>query len=372
MLQTVFSVVLVIHGLIHLMGFAKAYGHAELPQLTQPISRSQGMLWLLAALLLLATAGANSLWPRWWWALGALALLVSQVVIAASWCDAKFGTLANLMLLGGVLYGFAHRGPLSLRAEYERALHTAGPRNSTSSLLTEADLATLPEPVRRYIRRSGAVGQPRISNFRATWVGRIRSSAESPWMAFTAEQLNTFDAPRRFFMMDATMKGLPVDVLHAFDERGATMRVRVLSLISMVDAKGTDLTRAETVTLFNDLCILAPGALVSPLVAWEPVDVHRARARFTLRTHIISAELRFNELDELVDFSSEDRLAGSPDGRTYARLRWSTPLRDYAQVGPARVATRGEAVWHPASGAYAYGEFELTSLAYNVGPGLPR
>ena len=372
MIRTVFIVVLVLHGLIHLMGFTKAYGYAELPSLTQPISRSLGTLWFLAALLLLASAGAVSFWPRWWWVLGVFALLVSQVVMATSWRDAKFGTLANLMLLVGVLYGFASRGPLSLRAEYERHLHLAGPMTSTGAVLTEADLATLPEPVRRYVRRSGALGQPHIRNFRATWVGRIRSGAMSPWMAFKAEQLNTLDAPRRFFLMDATLKGLPVDVLHAFDEQGATMRVKVVSLISMVDAKGPDLTRAETVTLFNDLCILAPGALISPLVAWEPVDAHRARAHFTLRANAISAELRFNELDELVDFSSDDRLAGSSDGRTFTRLRWSTPLRDYAQVGPARVATRGEAVWYPALGAYAYGEFELTSLAYNVGSGLPR
>jgi hypothetical protein len=186
-------------------------------------------------------------------------------------------------------------------------------------------------------------------------------------MAFTAEQVNTFDPPRRFFKMDATMKGLPVDVLHAFDERGATMRVRLLSAFTMVDAEGADLTRAETVTLFNDLCILAPGAMVSPLVAWEPVDDRRARARFTLGANTIGAELRFDEAGELVDFVSDDRAASSPDGKTYTPLRWSTPLSRYAKVGPVRVATRGDAVWHPAAGAFAYGEFELVALDYDVG-----
>ena len=38
------------------------------------------------------------------------------------------------------------------------------------------------------------------------------------------------------------------------------MRVRLLSLIPMVDASGPDLRRKETVTVFNDLCLLAPGA----------------------------------------------------------------------------------------------------------------
>ena len=256
---------------------------------------------------------------------------------------------------------------MSLRAEYERHLNQAR-LTPSSEPLTEADLAPLPEPVQRYIRATGVLGQPRPRNFRATWIGRIRSSAASPWMAFTAEQLNTYDPPQRFFKMDAIMKGLPVDVLHAFDEGGATMRVRVVSAFPMVAAKGPELTRAETVTLFNDLCLFAPGALVSPCITWEPIDAHTVRARFALRANSISAELRFNDLGELVDFASDDRLAGSPDGRTFTRMRWTTPVRNYAQMGPARVATRGEAVWHPASGTYTYGEFELTSLAYNVGP----
>ena len=367
MIRAVFIIVISLHGLIHLLGFAKAFGYAQLPQLGQPISRSLGALWLLAALLLVATAAAFALWPRWWWLLGGLALVVSQAVIVTSWSDAKFGTLANLLLLVGALYGFASRGPSSLRAEYERDLHFAGPVTS-AEVLMEADLAPLPEPVQRYVRHAGVVGQPRIRNFHATWKGRIRSGPASPWMAFTAEQRNTVDPPRRFFRMDATMRGLPVDVLHAFDERGATMRVKLLSMVSMVDAKGPELTRAETVTLFNDLCLFAPGALVSPRITWEPIDAHAARACFTLQANSIHAELRFNDQGELVDFVSDDRAAGSSDGTTFTRMRWTTPMRDYAQVGPARVATRGDAVWHPASGAYAYGEFELTSLAYNLGP----
>ncbi len=47
---------LLLHGLIHLMGFAKAFGYAELPQLTQSISREWGVLWLLARGLVVATA----------------------------------------------------------------------------------------------------------------------------------------------------------------------------------------------------------------------------------------------------------------------------------------------------------------------------
>ena len=112
-------------------------------------------------------------------------------------------------------------------------------------------------------------------------------------MTFTADQLNVVDPRRRFFFMDARINGLPVDVLHVFDERGATMRVRLLSVRTMVDARRRS-DGAETVTVFNDLCCYAPGALLTPDISWESIDGHAAAARFTLGPTTVRAELRFD------------------------------------------------------------------------------
>ena len=117
---TAFAILLVVHGLIHLLGTAKAFGWADLPQLTQPISVTFGALWLLAALLFLTTAVSLFVWPRVWWAVGVCAVVVSMLVIVPSWTDAKFGALANAVVLVGVAFGFLSQGPYSLRAEYER------------------------------------------------------------------------------------------------------------------------------------------------------------------------------------------------------------------------------------------------------------
>ena len=70
-----------VHGLIHLMGFAKGFGYAGLSQLTQPISRVWGLAWLAAALLVTTTAVMMAVGARSYWIAGAVALLVSQAVI---------------------------------------------------------------------------------------------------------------------------------------------------------------------------------------------------------------------------------------------------------------------------------------------------
>jgi hypothetical protein len=84
--------ILTLHGLIHLMGFAKAFGYAELPQLTQPISRESGVLWLLASVLIVATAVMLGTGARTYWIVGGLALLVPQLVVITAWRDAWAGT----------------------------------------------------------------------------------------------------------------------------------------------------------------------------------------------------------------------------------------------------------------------------------------
>ena len=56
MIRGVFLFILGVHGLIHLLGFAKAFGLADLPQLAQPISRTWGALWLAAGMRVLAAA----------------------------------------------------------------------------------------------------------------------------------------------------------------------------------------------------------------------------------------------------------------------------------------------------------------------------
>ena len=139
-----FAVFLVGHGLLHLIGVAKGFRLAALPQLTQPITpAAPASLWLAAALLLVASAGAIFLWPRWWWVLAAWPQpVVSIVVIVPSWADAKFGAAANLVVVAGALFGYLSQGPGSLRASVRgRCGACLGSSDTAGGAAAEADLA---------------------------------------------------------------------------------------------------------------------------------------------------------------------------------------------------------------------------------------
>jgi hypothetical protein len=232
--------------------------------------------------------------------------------------------------------------------------------------VTEADLAHLPALVQRFLRLSGVVGQPRVQSVRARMHGRIRSGPDAPWMPFTAEQYNFYDQPSRLFYMDASMFRVPVQGFHRYVGSSATMRVKAAALVLVAGASGSEMTQAETVTMFNDMCLLAPATLIDPRIGWEPVDGRTIVATFSHAGHTIHARLSFDEGGELKDFWSEDRRQASADGKTMKQIPWSTPFGPYRSFGAVRLSASGEARWHEPGGEYAYIEIDLDDVRYNV------
>jgi hypothetical protein len=362
------ALILVLHGLIHVMGFAKAFGLATLPQLTQPISRGLGVVWLLAGVLVTVTAAMLAASVRGWWILGAVGLVLSQAVIVSAWRDAWAGTIANLLLLLVVTYGWFTEGPRSLRASFQREVALGLARSPHPGTVTDADLARVPAPVQRYLRLSGAVGAPRVVSYRIRFRGRIRSAPDARWMPFEAEQQSFAESPTRLFLMHARMFGIPVEVFHRLVGGRATMQVKLAGAITMASARGDVMDRSETVTLFNDMCLLAPATLVDSAIQWEAIDDRSVRARFTNGGQTITATLFFGEDGLLYNFVSDDRSRASADGKTFTPLRFLTPVRNYRDFGAVRLPAYGEARWLLPEGEFTYGEFQLLQVSYNALP----
>lgn len=242
--------------------------------------------------------------------------------------------------------------------EARKAEALAAPHDE-ARVLTVADIAHLPPPVRRYIALTGSIGRPVVTEITLRFEATMYDAPGAPGMTGPVTQYERFDLPRRLFLMTTQMKGLPVAVLHDFDSDHATMRVRLAGLVNVVDIGGPELTRAETVTILNDLCLFAPSRLIDPRQTWTEIDDTRAKVAFTLGPNTVSAELVFNEAGELVDFISDDRGALEKDGTLHVQ-RWTTPMTRYADFGGWRLASEGDAIWHRPEGPFVYGHFRLT------------
>ena len=238
------------------------------------------------------------------------------------------------------------------------------PRDRTPQILTEADLARLPQPVARFVRASGSLDRPRPSNVRVELDALMRRKPGDVGMPSRCVQYSFFDRPARLFLLRAPMFGLPVRALHLYREERATFRVRIARLVDVVDLEGDEISRAETVTVLNDLVFLAPGELADDRLAWHPIDDRSAAVVFTSGPHSVAATLVFNDRDELVDFWSDDR-PENVDGRL-AASRWNTPMSGYRVIDGLRLPTRGAAVYAHPDGPFTYGEFTLRSIRYDL------
>ena len=98
-MKYLFSLLMFVHGLIHLMGFAKGFGMGKLPALTTAVSKPRALLWLFTALLFTVATAYYLLEKNNWIFFTVVAVLQSQLLIVWYWRDAKMGTAVNILIL---------------------------------------------------------------------------------------------------------------------------------------------------------------------------------------------------------------------------------------------------------------------------------
>lgn len=360
MLRVIILLLVTIHGLIHLMGFAKAFQYAEMKQLTVAISKPVGLLWLLATLLFLFSALLFAFKKDYWAILAIVAVIISQLVIIISWQDAKVGTIANVIILIAAVIGLATANYYS---KYQKDVKEGLQQKAyfDSSLLAEADIQSLPEPVKKYLRYTRSIGKPKVNHFQIRFNGKIRKNEQSEWMPFTSEQFNFMETPTRLFFMKAVMKSLPVAGYHGFHNGDAFMDIRLFSLFRVQYMDGPEMDTAETVTFFNDMCCMAPATLIDKRISWQELGENHVKATFNNNGISITAELFFNDMGELINFKSNDRY-NADAGK---KLLWATPLKNYREINGYRLAGYAETIYTYPDRDLGYGTFEVSSIKYN-------
>ena len=253
-----------------------------------------------------------------------------------------------------------------MKKTYRKAVHEALARTRTkkAEILTEKDIQHLPEIVQKYLHYTGTIGKEKVLNFRAEFKGGIRSDSTEDYMPIKSVQYNFTDQPTRLFYIVAKKKGIPAKGIHLYKDETAIMLVKIFGLFTVVDAKGKEMNQGETVTLFNDMCFMAPASLIDRNIEWKEIDNKTINAKFTNGNITIGATLFFNEEGELVNFLSNDRFE-TKDGKIYKNYPWLTPVTGYINVNGYRLPSGAKLIYKHPDEDFCYGEFNLISIEYN-------
>lgn len=365
MLRFAFAALLIIHGLIHLMGFARAFGLAEFSQLSQSISKTRGLLWLLAGLLYAVAMVFFLIRKEVWWMLAIPALIVSQVLIFLYWQDAKFGTIPNLLALIACVMAYGQWHFLHTSAAETSVLLPESLKDQ--QLVKEEMFADLPEPVSTWLSASGIVGKPMISTAHLYQAGSMRTSPDGPWMPVQAEQW--FRVPEPGFIWTAEVgKGslMQFSGRDMYLEGKGHMLIKVHGLITAVNAQGEEINQGTLVRYLSEI-IWFPSAALAPYLRWEAAGPGKARASMSYQGASASGTFSFNEYGKMVSFEA---------ARFYQRDKEATLENWYVEVDPESyrsfegitVPTRASVTWKLAEGDYTWYHLEIKEVSYDVLP----
>jgi hypothetical protein len=237
-------------------------------------------------------------------------------------------------------------------------------QKAESKMVTEADLAPLPEPVQRYLRYAQVLGKPRVKCAKVRQTGFMRTSPSQKWMPVEAVQYTTLAGTlsRTWY---ARIKMGPLTLLNGFDryDNGiGHMLMRLLSLFPVVDVHGPEIDLSALIVFINDM-VMWPTAFLSDYIYWVAINATSAELQVNLYGKQFSAVTQFNEIGEMVNFITGDRYRTV--GKGSKQDRWSTPLRCYHEVNGLRIPSEGDAIWHLPEEEFPYIRVSIDQVVYD-------
>jgi len=118
MITKIAAIFLILHGLIHLIGFLVPWGFMKIDSFTYKTTilagkvdlgltgiRIVGLLWIAGVIgFVIAGIGLWMVTP-WWFTFLVTVTLYSLVLCILGWPDSQFGVYINLIILGVLLFG---------------------------------------------------------------------------------------------------------------------------------------------------------------------------------------------------------------------------------------------------------------------------
>lgn len=229
--------------------------------------------------------------------------------------------------------------------------------NAEPAVVTEADLATLPAPVQRWLRWAQVVGQPVPRTVRLRQDGQFKASENGGWMDFDADQYYTTDPPG--FVWPVTMRMMPLVTIHGRDKYvngTGDIEMKALSLATVAHERGGELDQGAMLRYLGEI-IWFPAGAISPYIMWSAIDANHARATMSYHGTTAAGVFTIDAAGRPLDVSA-DRYSDAK-GRL---VPWSGRSQQFGELGGMRVPVAGDGVWHYDDGDYVYIKWRITRI----------
>lgn len=288
------------------------------------------------------------------------AVLLSQILIVGQWRDAKFGTVANVIALAGIVLAY---GLWSFNTMVNRELTAFLPKETLAQpVLTQSMLAPLPPVVQKWLEHTGTVGKPLIHTAHIRQKGEMLTKPGGNRVPFEAEQWNTVLRPG--FIWRTTMQAAPGIAIVGRDKyvdgRGI-MLIKLLALFPIANARGPETDQGSMLRNLGEICWM-PSAALNESIRWEQLDTFSAKATMTNGGITASGIFRFDAAGDMTSFEAR-RYYDRKEGATLED--WLVVNTDYGVLAGIRMPVKSEVTWKLAGGDFTWLKLEIVGVAYN-------
>lgn len=360
MLRYLLIIIIAVHAAIHLLGFVKAFGIAEVEQLSAPISKQSGVFWLTAFLLFGIALLLYILEKGEWWIPGILAIILSQILIVIFWEDAKYGTIANGIILLPCIVAF---GNWQFDRMVSSEVHSLLPASTTVRTVIDAQALTqLPAAVRNWVRASDMLGKRKIQKVHLRQSGKMRTSPGGNWLNVKAEQWFTLDDPGFIWSADVGRGNvLQFSGLDQYKHGEGNMLIKAYSLFPIVNEKGPKIDQGVAVRFLAEM-VWFPSFASSDYIEWEELDAQNVKAHYSYQNFSVTGVFTFDQKGRATRFKA-DRFYGE----TGKKEKWIIDIdpESYQSFSGILIPTRSEVSWQLGEGDFTWYKLKIADISFS-------
>ena len=266
-----------------------------------------------------------------------------------------------LLTLGGLIW-LADRRLQQQAHDEARMLLNSAVQFPEPAVFRHSDLADLPQPVQRYLRRSVPDGSPLIRTVYLRQTGQMSPGGGDQWLPFQATQY--FCTQPAGFVWLARARLLFLLWIAARDKYingHGNMLIKPASLLTMADESGPSMDQGALARYLAETMWFPTALLPNDNLHWRAVDDHAAAATYRDQYSEATLTFTFNDLGDLIQV--EGLRLRDQDAQP---LPWGGKVLAYDTFAGVRVPSQVEVYWHaPDEGYQPYFRGTITEVAYN-------
>jgi hypothetical protein len=359
----VFSILIWLHGSIHLMGFVKGFKLAQIQSLSSEISVTSAIFWFLVFALFVMSAIGFLLEKNFWLVFAVFAVVISSVLIISTWSDTKFGMISNVIILVVVLISLSSLS-MNKMITHETQKILSGIDSFALKIINDSDVKELPAPVYKWMHNTGMIGKPAIQSAYIKQKALMKMKPDQKdWKPAEAEQYTTMDVPA--FIWTVNMKMAPLISIKGRDKfvnGKGEMLIKMNSLINVVNEKGERMDEGTIQRYLGEL-VWYPSLALSPYIAWEAIDNYSAKATMNYKGTTGSGTFYFDKKGDFIKFVALRFNGNNADAKRYP---WILTVEDYTVFEGIKVPSKMKATWKLYEGDWTWLYLEITDIKYNI------